>query len=91
MLAMSLHACCTGPQHKLDMAMLPTPVLLDATAAFPGLDQQRLLLQQQARLAPDADPGGLALTVQARTCALRHGDAAEDARLAVIDYSKPST
>lgn len=91
MLAMSLLAGCAGPQHKPDTAALPTLVLPEAPATIPGLDQQRLLLQQLVQLAPDADPGVLALAVQARACALRHGDAAADARLAVIDYSKPSS
>ena len=91
MLTMSLLAGCTSPQHKPDTAVLPTLVLPEATATIPGLDQQRLLLQLLVQLAPDADPGVLALAVQARACALRNGDAAADARLAVIDYSMPST
>ncbi len=91
MLAMSLLAGCAGPQRKPETASMPTLVLPEASPAIPGLDQQRLLLQQLVRLAPDADPGVLALAVQARACALRHGDAAADARLAVIDYSMPST
>ena len=42
-------------------------------------------------LAPDADPGVLALALEARQCALDHGDVGGDSRLAVIDYSVPST
>lgn len=44
-----------------------------------------------ARLAPDADPQVLRLALQARACALQHGDADNGDRLAVIDYSRPST
>jgi len=42
-------------------------------------------------LAPHADPGVLALALEARQCALVHGDVADASRLAVIDYSMPST
>jgi hypothetical protein len=44
-----------------------------------------------ARLAPDADPQVLRLALQARACAIHHGEAQADDRLAVIDYSQPST
>lgn len=91
MLAMSLLAGCAGPQRKPETASMPQPVPSEAHSASQGLEPQRLLLQRLLRLAPDADPGVLALAVQARACAVRHGDAAVDARLAVIDYSLPST
>ena len=42
-------------------------------------------------LAPEADPGVLALALEARQCALEHDDVAKESRLAVIDYSRPST
>ena len=42
-------------------------------------------------IAPKADPGVLALALEARQCAVEHGDVAAHARLAVIDYSMPST
>jgi hypothetical protein len=42
-------------------------------------------------IAPDADPGVLALALEARQCALDHGDVSAESRLAVIDYSRPST
>jgi hypothetical protein len=44
-----------------------------------------------ARLAPDANPQVLRLALQARACAIHHGEAQADDRLAVIDYSQPST
>ena len=43
------------------------------------------------RLAPDLDPGVLALALEARACALRSNEVGDDAKLAVIDYSRPST
>ena len=55
----------------------------------------KILLQPELQalrdLAPDADPGVLALALEARSCAVRHGEVAAEARLAVIDYSQPST
>ncbi|MBS0225270.1 MAG: murein L,D-transpeptidase catalytic domain family protein [Proteobacteria bacterium] len=42
-------------------------------------------------LAPEADPGVLALALEARNCAVRSGEVDQDAKLAVIDYSRPST
>ena len=96
MLAMSLLAGCAGPQHKPEVAASPAPAVLvpPPVAAIPApsvLDRQQRLLQQLAGLAPDADRGVLALALQARECALRSGEANEDARLAVIDYSMPSS
>ena len=42
-------------------------------------------------IAPKADPGVLALALEARQCAVENGDVAATSRLAVIDYSRPST
>ncbi len=42
-------------------------------------------------VAPQADPGVLALALEARACAVDNGDIKADSRLAVIDYSRPST
>ncbi len=44
-----------------------------------------------ARLAPEADPRVLALALQARDCAASSMDLPASPRLAVIDYSRPST
>ena len=49
-----------------------------------------LLARLQAS-APQADPEVLALALEARACAVRHGDNRAADRLAVIDYSRPST
>lgn len=91
MLATSLLAGCAGPQRQPETAMLPILVPPPPLAAVPAFDRQRTQLQQLERLAPDADPGVLALALEARACALRNGEVADDARLAVIDYSLPST
>lgn len=52
-------------------------------AATPGLETRLL------RQAPDLDPTVLELALTARDCAT--GGAAQGSRLAVIDYSRPST
>ena len=67
-----------------------------ATAAKPAMpanteDPQRATLVRLEQLATDMDPGVLALALEARGCAIRNGQADADARLAVIDYSLPST
>ncbi|WP_425598375.1 murein L,D-transpeptidase catalytic domain family protein [Thermomonas carbonis] len=49
------------------------------------------LLERLNRLAPELDTGVLALALEARACALRNGEVDDDAKLAVIDYSRPST
>lgn len=48
-------------------------------------------LARLSALAPDADRGVLALALAARECAVDSGEVAADSRLAVIDYSLPST
>ncbi len=95
MCAASLIAGCAGSDtraqappmaatsYKAPMAQAPIPA---PAPIGPGS-----ALQVLAELAPDADPGVLALALEARSCALRHGDADADARMAVIDYSRPST
>ena len=100
MVAVSLVAGCGGPITRdaapvvqvveapaERVAEAPSPAAAPASEPAPvdGL-QQRL-----QRLAPGLDPGVLALALEARACALRNGQADEAARLAVIDYSKPST
>lgn len=68
------------------------PIFLFAlAAASSGRGDARDLATTLAELAPDADPQVLALAVQARDCAMSHGQAQADDRLAVIDYSRAST
>lgn len=57
----------------------------------PVTPQRPSLTQQLAALAPGADPRMLRLALQARQCAIAHGEAAPQSRLVVIDYSLPST
>ncbi len=59
-------------------------------AAFAGLAHAAGLTDTLERLAPSANPRVLALAASAMSCAERHGQPAAD-RLAVIDYSLPST
>lgn len=91
-------ACSTPPASR-------APRLGDAPAAAPArqvapprspLATPAAPLPADARwnalrtAVPDLDPGVLALALEARECALRSGTTAGD-RLAVIDYSRPST
>jgi hypothetical protein len=48
-------------------------------------------LQKLLALAPEADPRMLESALRARQCAIGHGQVSPQARLAVIDYSLPST
>lgn len=48
-------------------------------------------LASLAKLAPDADPRVISLALEARECAARQFGQAPSPRLAVIDYSMPST
>lgn len=63
--------------------MTPAPVPVPSTA--------HALLPSLQRLAPEADPKVLALALEARECALAQGSVRDAARIAVIDYSRPST
>jgi L,D-transpeptidase catalytic domain len=70
--------------------MMRPALLLLAFAALP-FTAKAGLLERLAAAAPDADPKVLALALQARTCAMTSEGAASASRLAVIDYSRPST
>jgi hypothetical protein len=71
----------------------PHPSIARATSvpAAPRPAPRDTALVQLRRLAPDADPGVLALALAARECAVGAGEVGADAKLAVIDYSRPST
>ena len=93
MASISLIAGCAGPDRRPETAqvtVVESPMVqksvVVADAASPRQDLQALL-----ELAPDADPGVLALALEARSCAVRNGEVDANARLAVIDYSQPST
>ena len=72
-----------------------TPASPSATAAEPAvpayvLEHEDLLARLSAN-APGLDGNVLDMALQARTCAAAYGDIEGDSRLAVIDYSMPST
>ena len=84
-------AGCSAPETRPTVAsqsVVNPPVV--TAPVVPAVAHSALLARLQ-RLAPDADPGVLALALEARACAARSGNAAESPRLAVIDYTLPST
>ena len=94
-LAMALILGCV-PQSRLRTAQTPPPAdvvvrTMPAAPAMPAPVPRPDLASRLAMLAPDADPQVLSLAVQARQCAASRGEAADARRLAVIDYSRPST
>ncbi len=66
-----------------------TPPAARVVPAAPRQDSA--LVEQLLAAAPTANPVALRLALQARECALSHGDITAGTRLAVIDYSRPST
>lgn len=79
-------SCVSQPTRQAVAPVATTlPVEVASSSRVPDL------LTRLAAAAPALDPQVLALAVQARECALAHGDIAFDERLAVIDYSLPST
>lgn len=70
------------------IANLLTVVMLGLSVSASAATVQ---LDAIAKLAPDADRKVLRLALQARDCAIHHGEAEADDRLAVIDYSQAST
>jgi L,D-transpeptidase catalytic domain len=93
--ASALLAGCAGPATKpaapatAHVVQAPAPVATVSPQAPPERPSGEF--DRLRQLAPDADPGVLALALQARACAVRNGQADAAARLAVIDYSLPST
>ena len=92
--AAALLAGCAGPATRPDAVVArpvvpaATPTVAEAPVAMP---MPPTMLDRIRRLAPALDPGVLALALEARACALRNGEVDDDAKLAVIDYSRPST
>jgi hypothetical protein len=70
-----------------------TPVLLVALAAVSSTANAAApsLLSRLSAAAPDANPKVIELALQAHECAIGTGVAPRAKRLAVIDYSRPST
>ena len=93
-LAAALVAACAAPERRIAHAADSAAVILPPAAAAAPVSQVDPAAARLGRLhavAPGLDPGVLALALEARSCAVRNGDAAPSARLAVIDYSRPST
>ncbi|MGY0558583.1 murein L,D-transpeptidase catalytic domain family protein [Lysobacter sp. A421] len=79
-----LPGCTSAPpvEPAVTSTVVPPPV---------PVPPQPTLAERLARAAPEADPGVLALAVQAQQCAVGSGTVDPVQRLAVIDYSRPST
>ena len=92
--AAALLAGCAGPATRRDVVVAPK-VPAATTSIIAAAPTTMLMpastLDRIRRLAPGIDPGVLALALEARACALRQGEVGDDAKLAVIDYSRPST
>lgn len=96
MVVVSLVAGCGGPVTTrvgppVEHIVQAPVVEADAAPAPPPAPAAPSLQSRLQSLAPGLDPGVLALALEARACALRNGQADDEARLAVIDYSRPST
>lgn len=100
--ASTLVSCSTVPDHgaTASSAVVVAPVARSAQPAptqtppaesADQLDPAAATLARLESLAPEADPGVLALALEARNCAVRNGEVEPEAKLAVIDYSRPST
>lgn len=92
----SLLAGCASTGKAPQAAPVATVIQAPAVASpVPAMQApapaQDALLARLTQAAPDADPGVLALALEARGCAVRRGDVDGSARMAVIDYSRPST
>lgn len=72
------------------MVLPPVPATAPVAAPVATPAPADAQLARLRAVAPDADPGVLALALEARACAARTGEA-QGARLAVIDYTRPST
>jgi hypothetical protein len=69
----------------------PASIAAPAIAAPSAVGPVQAQLASLREIAPKADAGVLALALEARQCAVEHGDVDARSRLAVIDYSRPST
>ena len=86
-------ASCSAPETRPTSAhaiTVPAPIPIAAPVQS-GRDDDAALLARLQRLAPDADPGVLALALESRACAARGAATVPGPRLAVIDYTRPST
>lgn len=83
-LALLFSGCSSdAPRHRAQAPVVQAPVARASPAPS--------LLSILSATAPNADPAVLGLALQARSCAIARGVATSQSRLAVIDYSRPST
>ena len=86
--ASALLAGCAGPATKpaapVAAHVVPAPAPLANVAPQASPERAPGELDRLRQLAPDADPGVLALALQARACAVRNGQADANARLALF-------
>ncbi|WP_052101494.1 murein L,D-transpeptidase catalytic domain family protein [Novilysobacter arseniciresistens] len=75
-----------APVDELAAAVAPPAAPVTASLA-----RRATLAERLALAAPDADPQVIALALEARQCATLGGAIGDVERLAVIDYSRPST
>lgn len=90
----ALLAACAAPERRAaSIHPTVTQAVPDAYVEAPPVvtPPSSGLFERIATLAPDLDRGVLALALEARACALRNHEVGDDARLAAIDYSRPST
>ena len=78
---------CTSAPPVAEVTPIPAVTPPPALPVPP----QPTLAERLALAAPEVDPDVLALAVQAQQCATGSGTVAPVERLAVIDYSRPST
>ena len=89
-LALLTSACATTqPPQVAPVVHDPAPVVPVSPLQSGGAQPE--LATALAALAPQADPAVLRYAVQAQQCAVASGAVTEPQRLAVIDYSRPST
>jgi len=85
LLALLAGCMADAPPRVASVPVVAAPVVA------PAQDLHALQLAAVSAAAPLADPRVLDLALRARSCAIAHGDMADGSRLAVIDYSRPST
>ena len=89
LLAAAALAACSAPETRTQVA---SPVVVSsAPVPVAPVQENDAMLERLARLSPDIDRGVLALALEARACAARSGAVPNAGRLAVIDYTRPST
>lgn len=91
---LTLSSCSTTQSvNKVSerVAQPPISALPPPVAPVPAIAPVVSRLQTLQRQAPELDAGVLALALEAQQCAARSGEVAADTRLAIIDYSLPST